>query len=278
MEAGTQSGWISRFLKSYGHEVLVAHARDLQGIGRSDRKNDRNDAEKLARYARLDPKLLNPIEHRTEQQQTDLCAIRARDALVRARALLVNNARGLAKTEGTRLPAAITPTLGARALEVLKGDMQAALKPLLEQVDQLVLQIAAYDAMLGLIAGQRYQEETKVLCSVPGVGILTWLRYVLTLSDAQRFAHSRDVGPYLGLRPRQNQSGERDPQLGISKAGNGYLRKLLVQCSNHILGHFGKESELREWGLALAGRGGKNAKKRVIVAVARKLAVLLHRL
>ena len=117
-----------------------------------------------------------------------------------------------------------------------------------------------------------------MLCSVPGVGILTSLRYVLTLSDAQRFAHSRDVGPYLGLRPRQNQSGERDPQLGISKAGNGYLRKLLVQCSNHILGHFGKESELREWGLALAGRGGKNAKKRAIGAVARKLAVLLHRL
>jgi transposase len=95
---------------------------------------------------------------------------------------LVNNARGLAKTEGTRLPAAITPTLGARALEVLKGDLQAALKPLLEQVDQLGLQIAAYDAMLGLIAGQPYQEETKVLCSVPGVGILTSLRYVLTLS------------------------------------------------------------------------------------------------
>jgi transposase len=105
-------------------------------------------------------------------------------------------------------------------LEVLKGDMQSALKPLLEQVDQLGLQIAAYGAMLGKIAGQRYPEETKVLCSVPGVGILIWLTYVLTRSDAQRFAPSRDVAPYLGLRPRQNQSGERDRQLG-SRAGNG---------------------------------------------------------
>jgi transposase len=147
--------------------------------------------------------------------------------------------------------------------------------PLLEQVDQLGLQIAAYDAMLGKIAGQRYPEETKVLCSVPGVGILTSLTYLLTLSGAQRFAHSRDE---LGLRPRQNQSGTRDRQLGISQAGNGYLRKLLVECSNHILGHFGRQSELREWGLAVAGRGGKNAKQRAIGAVARKLAMSLHRL
>jgi len=278
METGTQSGWISRQLESYGHEVLVAHARDLHGISRSDRKNDRNDAEKLARYARLDPTLLNPIQHRTAQQQSDLCAIRARDALVRARALLVNTARGLAKTEGFRLPPSITATFGERALEVLTGDLQAALRPLLEQIDQLGIRIALYDALLEQIAQQRYALETKILQTVPGVGLLTSLTYVLTLSDAQRFAHSREAGPYLGLRPKQNQSGERDPQLGISKAGNAYLRKLLVPCSHHILGHFGKESKLRAWGLAIAGRGGQNAKKRAIVAVARKLAVLLHRL
>ena len=278
METGTQSGWISRLLESYGHEVLVAHARDLQGISGSDRKNDRNDAEKLARYARLDPQLLNPIQHRSEQQQIDLCAIRARDALVRARALLVNAARGLAKTQGLRLPPSLTLTFGRRALKMLAGDLQAALEPLLSQVDQLSAQIAVCEAKVEQISSARYQVETKVLCSVPGVGPLTALTYVLTLSDAQRFAHSRDVGPYLGLQPKQQQSGGRDPQLGISKAGNGYLRKLLVQCSHHTLGHFGKESQLREWGLALAARGGKNAKKRAVVAVARKLAVLLHRL
>ena len=278
LETGTQSGWISRQLKGYGHEVIVAHARDLQGISRSDRKNDRNDAEKLARYARLDPELLNAIEHRTAQQQTDLCAVRARDAVVRARALLVNTARGLAKTEGLRLPASLTPTFGARSLEGLPPALQTTLRPLLEQIDALGKQLETYDALVEQIAQERYAEETKLLRSVPGVGPLTSLTYVLTLSDAQRFRHSRAVGPYLGLQPKQQQSGERDPQLGISKAGNRYLRKLLVQCSHYVLGHFGPDSRLRQWGLALAQRGGKNAKKRAIVAVARKLAVLLHRL
>ena len=278
LETGTQSGWISRQLESSGHEVIVAHARDLEGISRSDRKNDRNDAEKLARYARLDPALLNPIQHRTAQQQTDLCAIRARDALVRARAVLVNTARGLAKTEGLRLPPSITPTWGVRSLKGLPVPLQTVLWPLLEQIDSMGKQLETYDALVEQIAAERYPEETTLLRSVPGVGPVTSLTYVLTLSDAQRFAHSREVGPYLGLQPKQQQSGERDPQLGISKAGNRYLRKLLVQCSHHILGFFGPDSRLRQWGLALAGRGGKNAKKRAIVAVARKLAVLLHRL
>lgn len=278
LETGTQSGWISRLLSGYGHEVIVAHARDLQGISRSDRKNDRNDAEKLARYARLDPELLNPIEHRTAQQQADLCAVRARDSLVRARTLLVNTARGLAKTEGLGLPPTITLTFGARALETLSKPLNAMLRPLLEQIDQIGEQIETDDELVEQIAAERYPSETKLLRSVPGVGPLTSLTYVLTLSDASRFTHSRDAGPYLGLQPKQRQSGARDPQLGISKAGNSYLRKLLVQCAHHILGHFGKESKLREWGLALAERGGKNAKKRAITAVARKLAVLLHRL
>ena len=173
LETGTQSGWISR----------------------SDRKNDRNNAEKRARYARLDPELLNPIEHRTAQQQTDLCAIRARDALVRARALLVNTARGLAKTEGLRLPPSITPTWGARSLKGLPLPLQTTLRPLLEQIDLLGKQLEAYDVLVEQIAAERYAEETQLLRSVPGVGPVTSLTYVLTLSDAQRFARSREVGP-----------------------------------------------------------------------------------
>jgi transposase len=278
LETGTQSGWISRLLEGYGHEVLVANSRELYGISQSDRKNDRNDAEKLARYARLDPELLNPIHHRSEQQPTDLCAVRARDALVRSRTLLVNNARGLAKIHGLRLSPAVTPTFGERCLAGLPIPLRAVLKPLLEQIDQLGRHIAQYDTLLEQISAARYRSETELLRSVPGVGPLTSLTYVLTLSEAQRFAHSRDVGPYLGFQPKQRQSGTRDPQLGISKAGNSYLRKLLVQCAHHILGHFGADSQLRRWGVKLAEGGGQNAKKRAIIAVARKLAVLLHRL
>jgi transposase len=104
------------------------------------------------------------------------------------------------------------------------------------------------------------------------------LTFVLTLGDEARFRCSRDVGCYLGLRPKRSQSGERDPQLGITKAGNVYLRSLLIECANHILRPHGRDSALRQWGLSLATRGGKQAKNKAVVAVARKLAVLLHHL
>jgi transposase len=277
LETGTQSGWISRLLSSYGHEVIVAHARELRGITHSNRKNDRNDAEKLARYARLDPELLHPVQHRNEQQQADLTAVRARDALVRARTLLVNAARGLAKVHGERLPPTVTKTFGRRAQEKISLVLLYALRPLLAQIDQLTHEIEHYDSLIERIAEARYP-ETVPLRSIPSIGPITSLTFVLTLGDRQRFTHSRDVGAYLGLQPKQQQSGEHDPQLGITKAGNSYLRKLLVQCAHYTLGHFACDSQLRQWGLGLAERGGKNAKKRAIVAVARKLAVLLHRL
>jgi transposase len=277
LETGTQSGWISRLLGSYGHEVIVAHARELRGITHSNRKNDRNDAEKLARYARLDPELLHPVQHRNEQQQADLSAVRARDALMRARTLLVNAARGLAKVHGERLPPTVTKTFGQRAQEKISLVLLYALRPLLAQIDQLTHQIEHYDSLIERIAQARYPEAIA-LRAIPSIGPITSLTFVLTLGDRERFSHSRDVGAYLGLQPRQQQSGEHDPQLGITKAGNSYLRKLLVQCAHYTLGHFGHDSQLRQWGLALAERGGKNAKKRAIVAVARKLAVLLHRL
>jgi transposase len=119
---------------------------------------------------------------------------------------------------------------------------------------------------------------TQALIKVYGVGHLTALTFVLTLGNKQRFQRSRDVGCYLGLRPRRSQSGDSDPQLGITKAGNGYLRQLVVECANHVIGPHGKDSTLRRWGLRLGARGGSHARRRAVVAVARKLAVLLHRI
>jgi len=120
--------------------------------------------------------------------------------------------------------------------------------------------------------------HTKLLRQVKGVGALTSLAYVLTLEKPERFPKSRDVGPYVGLVPKQEDSGESQPQLGISKAGDTMVRKLLVGSAHYILGPFGPDTDLRRYGLRLCERGGKNAKKRAAVAVARKLAVLLHRL
>ena len=274
LEVGTQSAWIAREFAKLGHEVIVANARELKWITSSDTKNDRNDAVKLARLARADRNLLAPVEHRTAEQQAELAVIRARDALVKSRSLLVNTARSLAKGFGLRLPASVTPTFGARALAGLAENLHAAMSGLLEQIDAVGLRIRDYDQRIAEVAAEH--PEVERLASVPGVGTLTATAFVLTLGRKERFVHSRDVGSFLGLRPRQKQSGERDPQLGISKSGDKYLRKLLVQCAHHVLGHWGKDSALRQWGLSKSG--GSGSKKRAVVAVARKLAVLLHRM
>jgi transposase len=276
LEVGAQSAWIARELQEMGHEVIVANARQVKWITASDQKSDRVDAKKLAWLARADVRLLAPVEHRTAEQQAELSIIRARDALVRARTLLVNSARGIAKSFGQRLPATVTATFGKRALATVPSMLQAALTGLLEQIDVLGRQIQDYEAQIAK-AGAKHPELER-LTSIPGVGTLTALTFVLTLGRAERFSHSRDVGAFLGLRPRQRQSGGIDPQLGISKSGDKYLRKLLVQCAHHTLGHWGPDSALRQWGLTEGTGGAKGATRRAIVAVARKLAVVLHRL
>jgi len=211
------------------------------------------------------------VEHRTAEQQAELAVIRARDALVRSRTLLVNTARGLAKGFGLRLPASITLTFGERALANLPEALHLAMSLLLSQIDQISLRIRDYNERIVEVAGKH--PEVKPLAEVPGVGALTATTFVLTLGRKERFAHSRDVGGFLGLRPRQKQSGGSDPQLGISKSGDKYLRKLLVQCAHHILGHWGKDSALRQWGLSKSN--GSSSKKRAVIAVARKLAVVI---
>ena len=137
--------------------------------------------------------------------------------------------------------------------------------------------IQVYDERIEKLGREKYG-HTELLRQVKGVGPLTSLAYVLTLENPDRFAKSRDVGPYLGLVPKQEESGDSQPQLGISKAGDVMLRRLLVGSAHYILGPFGPDTDLRRYGLRLCERGGKNAKKRAAVAVARKLAVLLHRL
>ena len=277
MEAGTHSIWISEQLKEMGHHVIVANVRELRAISHSDRKSDQVDAEKLARYARLDPEILRPIAHRTVEQQEALTLIRARDLLVRLRTAAVNAVRGLTKSCGYRMPASSTRCFAKRSLAVMPPGLAQALGPVLEQIAGMTAKIKLYDRQIQEL-GQTKYPETQALLKVHGVGHITALTFVLTLGNKERFGRSRDVGCYLGLRPRRSQSGDRDPQLGITKAGNVYLRSLLIECANHILRPRGRDSALRQWGLHLASRGGKQARNKAVVAVARKLAVLLHRI
>lgn len=275
MEVGAHSPWVSRLLKAMGHEVIVANPRQLKVITGSSRKDDKVDAQMLARLARVDPKLLRPIRHRGEEAQLDLMTIRARAALVEARTGLVNAARGFSKSVGERLASCDTDQMGVEKLAELPVSLQTVLKPLVEQVSSLTASIKKYDKELEQIATVKYP-ETRLLTQVGGVGTLIALTFVLTVEDKERFEHSRDVGCYVGLRPKRGDSGESQPQLRITKEGDMYLRSMLVQGAHHILSERSKDSDLKRWGLRLAERGGKNAKKRAIVAVARKLGILLH--
>jgi transposase len=277
MEVGTHSPWVSRLLAAMGHEVIVANARQVRLISQSTRKDDKLDARMLARLARVDPQLLRPIRHRSEKAQEHLLAIRVRAAMVDARTSLVNAARGFAKASGERLPACDADSLDVETMCALPAGLKERLRPLLEQIESLTAKIQEADQQLEHIARTEYP-ETRLLRQVSGVGVLIALTFVLTVEDSARFEKSRDVGCYVGLRPKRSESGQSQPELRITKEGDSYLRKMLVQGAHLILGRRGPDTDLKRWGLKLAARGGKNQKKRAVVAVARKLAILLHRL
>jgi transposase len=277
LETGTHSPWISRLLSELGHEVIVANARKVRLIGESRKKDDRLDAQTLARLARIDPELLSPVKHRSAKAQADLTVIRARAGLVRARTSLVNTARSLTKSYGERLRGCNVRNMDPEKADGLSPELQSALEPLLAEIESLSERIAEYNDRIEALAQASYP-QVQLLKQIKGVGTLIALTFLLTLEDPHRFRKSRDVGCYLGLQPGRRNSGQSEPQLHISKEGDPYLRTLLVQGAQHILGPFGIDCDLRRWGLKLAERGGRNAKKRAIVATARKLAVLLHHL
>jgi len=278
IEAGTHSPWASRMLEECGHEVLVANARKTRLIYANKRKTDEVDAENLARLARLDPKLLYPLKHRGEDSQAHMAIVRSRQVMIGCRTQLVNHVRGAVKSFGARLPKCPARSFHKRAAAHIPEALRPALEPILQQIASLTERIRDFDRRLVAVSEEHYPHETELLRQVEGIGPLTALSFVLTLEDPYRFERSRSVGAYLGLVPARDQSGDRDPQKRISKEGDEMLRRLLVGSAHYILGPFGSDSDLRRHGEKIASRGGKNAKKRAAVAVARKLSVLLHHL
>ncbi len=279
IEAGTHSPWVSESLAAMGHEVIVANARRVRLISHSEKKSDDRDAELLARLGSVDVSLLSPIEHRGAEARQDRTLLRVRDVLVRNRTGLVNAARGLAKSSGERIPSGFTPKSFAtkvRAAAELSSRLRELVEPLLAAIDDLNSRIKECDRQIDELV-KKYPIVGR-LEQIAGVGKITALAFVLTVEDPLRFIESRKVGAYFGLVPRKSASGQRDPELRITKCGDSFVRRLLVCAAHYILGPFGPDTDLRRWGLALAARGKKNAKKRAVVAVARKLAVLLHRL
>lgn len=274
LETGKQSPWVSRALKGMGHQVIVANPRRVKLIACDESKTNKVDAESLARLGRADPELLRPIQHRGEQAQADLAVLRARHALTRSRTLLVNHVRGVSKSVGGQLPKCSTHCFAQKVAEHIPEVVKPALEPVLETIAELTRRIDRYDDQVEQMLEQRYP-EAKPLVAVRGVGPLTALAFVLTLEDVTRFRGPRAAGAYVGLVPRRRGTGDSDPQLHITKRGDQMLRWLLVQCGHYILGPFGEECDLRAHGMRICQRGGKNAKKRAAVAVARKLSALL---
>lgn len=278
LETGTHSPWVSRLLRRWGHEVLVANPRKVRLIGNSRRKNDRLDALSLADLASVRPRLLYPVEHVTAQAQADRGVLRSRDALVQARARLILHTRGLVKAQGGRLPSCSAESFAKKVKPLVPAALAPALLPMLSQIAEMSTTIRGYDKQIQELIRTRYPQAEK-LQQINGVGPITALAFVLCLGDPKRFSKSRQVGAYLGLVPAQRDSGQSTPQMRISKEGNPYVRRLLVQCAQYILGPFGEDSDLRRFGERLAALGGgKTPKKRAIVAVARKLSVVMHRL
>jgi transposase len=274
METGTHSPWVSRLLSGMGFNVYVANARKVSLISKNPRKNDRLDALMLARLTRVDPNLLHPVRHRGQEAQAHLAVLKARDALVQVRTALINSARGLLKSLGYRAPSCSAESFHKKV--VVPEELGMALDSMVATIGELTARIREYDEHVKRLCAD--YSETLIFREVPGVGPVTALAFALVIEEPHRFGKSRQVGAYLGLVPRRDQSGGSDPQLRITKAGNEMMRRLLVNAAHYVLGPFGPPSALREWGLAKAGDGSKIAKKKAVVAVARKLAVLLHRL
>lgn len=277
MEVGQHSPWTSRFFEPLGHEVLVANARKLRAIYTNTRKSDQNDAQMIARLARVDPKLLHPIQHSTEQSQRDLLQIKLRDNLVRQRVDIISSIRFTLKSMGVRVASPNTDCFAKRCrktLETQDPGLLAMCEASLRVIDELTKSIRELERRIEELCVESYP-ETEYLLQIAGVGPLTALTFILTIGDPQRFESMRDVAPYLGLVPKRDQSGETDKKLGISKAGNAYLRRLLVSAAHYILGPFGPDCDLKRHGLQLAEKGGRGAKKKAVVAIARKLSVLM---
>jgi transposase len=277
IEAGSQSLWISHLLRELGHEVMVVDPRRVQKLVEGNRKTDRRDAESLARLAIGVPELLGDAHHRSFETQADLSVMRSRDVLVRVRTKLVCHVRGILKSFGIKLPRTKAEGFHRRAGGEIPALLQPALQPVLAVLADLERRIDELDAALQVAATARHP-EVSLLRQVAGVGPVVAMAFALTVGDPKRFKRSRDVGAWVGLIPGKRASGDCDPQLRIHKRGDGYLRRLLVVAAQYILGPFGKDSDLRRYGLRLCELGGKNGKKRAVCAVARKLAVLLHRL
>ncbi len=275
-EAGTHSLWVFRLLQRLGHQPLMADTHHLALITQSMSKSDRRDAATLGELGLRLPQMMRAVTPCSLETQQHRTVPRARDGAVQARTKLSSQGRGLVKSFGARWPACDTAACAKKAAAAMPSDLKDTLGPLLLVIQHRSDEIRRYDKKIEQLGDEKYPHTLRMR-SIRGVGPITALAFVLNLDNAvEKLESRRAAGPRRGLRPKQRGSGKRQPELSITKSGDALLRKLLLQCAQYVLGHHGAESRLRSWGWRLAARGGKAAKRKAVVAVARKLAILLH--
>jgi transposase len=278
IESGGHANWVARRLRAMGHEVIVADAKRLKLLWDTKSKDDNRDTFFMARIGARCPEFLCAVEPRSLESEQNRALLRLRASLVEARVKLINSVRGVLKSFGERLPASSSEAFANKVMPLVPAELRTETCPVLLAIEHLTAQIKVYDKQVLQLCEGRYGEQTRRLLTIPGVGPLTALTFVLELDgDVERLSNSRAAGAMVGLRPMRRESGESKPELGITKEGNQMLRRYLVQCAQYMLGHHGVDCALRRWGLKLAGTS-KRGKKRAVAATARKLAVLLHTL
>ena len=275
LETGPLSVFLYHGLQERDVAVVCVCARHAKGVlSTRVNKTDPNDAEGLAQLSRTG--WFKAVHVKDPESHLERAQLRVRGQLVKSHRDMVNQLRGLLKLFGLRLGQVTTPNKRRERVEALLTRMPAlrpALSPLMETLAALDEELAKLKKSLEVRAAR--DPLTRRLMTAPGVGPHLALVYRCTIEDPGRFARSGDVGAYIGFTPRRYQSGEVDLVGHIPRAGDAMLRHALYEGANAVLGPLKRPCALRTWGLALQER---KAAKRARVAVARKLAVLLHRL
>lgn len=276
-ETGIHCRWMAEFVRGMGFKVYVANPAKLKLLTESDTKNDRNDARELARYTLADVEMPHPVFLRAEQYQQMIRLLEARRALLGARTKLINEMRGFAKSMGFRIPRRDADYFHLIDRATWPRDLETLCWPMLAVVKTISLKIKAVEKQMHVLADTpEFRESAERLQQIAGVGFFSSVAFIAFLGgNYERFAKARDVGPYLGLVPRQDASGDTDKQLSITKKGPSLLRSLLTECAQAVMKDGAKMSDLKLKGQRIAARGGKNAKKRAITAIVRSLAVTM---
>ena len=276
-ETGTHCRWMDRLFKEMGFKTIVGNPGKIPSITKSNTKNDRNDARELARLAIADPAMLHPVFLRDEVYQQMLRFHHARNMLISQRTQTINQIRGFAKSMGHRIECSSTEKFH----ELSKADWQRELEecawPLMGVLKTVNLKIKAYDRLIERLAERpEFKPMVERVRVVYGVGVIGSTVFVAAIGGRpDRFDHTRDIGAYLGMIPKQDQSGDDDKQLHITHAGADIVRATLVECAGVVMMSNAKDTDLKLKGLRIAMHGGGIAKKKAKVAVARALAVTM---